>query len=239
MVSSRLSSRSVLTMRALSSGPIPAIGSSSRSMRGLVARAIAISSWRCSPWLRLETTTSARPASPTRASAVRAGERRVFVDGKIEEQRGDLERSSQAELAAAVGGQRRHVAAFETDAPGVGGDLAGELADQGGLARAVRPDDGVKLPLRHAKRNGVRGDDASEALGQFLDLEQRISHGALPPAGRRYRRVQTARPAGTGVRARSANIRPCEPPHPRTRETPWPGSRSEAPPPATATLPRR
>ncbi len=79
------------------------------------------------------------------------GERHVVEDGKIEEQRGDLERSSQAELAAAVGGQRRHVAAFEMDAPGVGGDLAGELADQRGLARAVRPDDGVKLALRHAK----------------------------------------------------------------------------------------
>src|SRR6516165_8321017 len=167
------------------------------------------------------------------------GERHVVEDGKIEEQRGDLERPRQTKLAASVGGQRRDVAAFETDAPGVGGNLAGELADQRGLARAVRPDDGVKLALRHAKRNGVRGDDAAEALGQFLDLEQRISHGALPPAGRRYRRVQTARPAGTGVRARSANIRRCEPPHPRTRETPWPGSRSEAPPPGTATRLRR
>src|SRR5262245_32095612 len=75
MVSSPLSSRSVLTMRALSSGPIPAMGSSSRSMRGLVASAIAISSWRCSPWLSLETMTSPRPASPTRASAARAGSR--------------------------------------------------------------------------------------------------------------------------------------------------------------------
>src|SRR5947199_2782086 len=75
MVSSALSSRRVLTMRALSSGPIPAMGSSSRSMRGLVASAIAISSWRCSPWLSLETMTSPRPASPTRASAARAGSR--------------------------------------------------------------------------------------------------------------------------------------------------------------------
>ena len=58
-------------MRADSSGPMPAIGSSSSSMRGVVASAIAISSWRCSPWLSLETSTSARSARPTRASAAR------------------------------------------------------------------------------------------------------------------------------------------------------------------------
>src|SRR6516165_12541062 len=79
------------------------------------------------------------------------GERHVVEDGEIEEQRGDLERAGEAELAAAVGRQGGHVAAFETDAPGIGGDLAGELADQRGLAGAVRADDGVKLALRHAK----------------------------------------------------------------------------------------
>src|SRR6516162_1997269 len=79
------------------------------------------------------------------------GERHVVEDGEIEEQRGDLERAGKTELAAAVGRQGRHVAAFETDASGIGGDLAGELADEGGLAGAVRPDDGVKLALRHAK----------------------------------------------------------------------------------------
>src|SRR6516165_11932747 len=45
------------------------------------------------------------------------GERHVVEDGKIEEQRGDLERSSQAELAAAVGGQRRQVAASKRMRP--------------------------------------------------------------------------------------------------------------------------
>src|SRR5215216_4758563 len=75
IVSSCFKSRSVRTMRADSSGPIPAIGSSSSSKRGRVANAIAISSWRCSPWLRFATSTSARPASPTRSSAARAGSR--------------------------------------------------------------------------------------------------------------------------------------------------------------------
>ncbi len=38
-------------MRPVSSAPMPASGSSSRSTRGAVARHIAISSWRLAPWL--------------------------------------------------------------------------------------------------------------------------------------------------------------------------------------------
>ena len=92
----------------------------------MVASAMAISSWRCSPWLRLETITSARAASPTRASAARAGvaqlsfpagvapeakrvtgmglhgERHVVERGEIEEQGGDLERAGEAKLTAAI-----------------------------------------------------------------------------------------------------------------------------------------
>ena len=64
---------SIVTMRANSSGPRPAIGSSSSSMRGLEASAIASSSWRCSPWLSAEAGKSARALKPARASAARAG----------------------------------------------------------------------------------------------------------------------------------------------------------------------
>ena len=63
----------VSTMRA-SSG-IPAIGSSSSSISGRVASAMAISSCRCSPWLGRDTRMSARPSRPTRVSAARAGSR--------------------------------------------------------------------------------------------------------------------------------------------------------------------
>src|SRR5712671_925417 len=75
MVRPCLSSRSIVTARADSSGPRPAIGSSKSSKRGLVASAIASSSWRCSPWLSRETSASARPPRPTRSSAARAGTR--------------------------------------------------------------------------------------------------------------------------------------------------------------------
>src|SRR5262245_22018532 len=75
MVSFDVSTFNISTMRADSSGPMPAIGSSSSSMRGPVASAIAISSWRCSPWLRLAQRSSARCARPTCASTARAGSR--------------------------------------------------------------------------------------------------------------------------------------------------------------------
>src|SRR3984885_8757256 len=65
-------------MRADSVTPRPAIGSSSNSSCGLVASATASSSSRCSPWLSLETTTSARPRSPTRSSAPWAAARSCF-----------------------------------------------------------------------------------------------------------------------------------------------------------------
>ncbi len=50
MPHSRRSSSISTTRRCVSSGPTPAIGSSSSSRRGCVARAKPISSTRCSPW---------------------------------------------------------------------------------------------------------------------------------------------------------------------------------------------
>src|SRR6267154_4452538 len=63
--------------RCDSSAPMPAIGSSSSSRRGSPASAMAISSWRCSPWLSAAASVSARLASPTSARPCRAGRRRV------------------------------------------------------------------------------------------------------------------------------------------------------------------
>ena len=67
------------TMRADSSAPMPASGSSSSSTSAPVARTIAISSWRCSPWLNVAAIASARSASPASASAVR----RAFTNGTV------------------------------------------------------------------------------------------------------------------------------------------------------------
>ena len=140
MVSSCLSSRRISTMRRDSSGPIPAIGSSSSSRRGEVASAIAISSWRCSPWLSLATSMSARVAEPDArerrarrfaqfrlaariapeaegVAAMRLHRERDIVERReIEKERRDLERAREPQLAAAPGWERGDVAAVEADA---------------------------------------------------------------------------------------------------------------------------
>ena len=173
-------------------------------MRGRVASAMAISSWRCSPWLRLATTLigavgeadagergacgraqlglAARVAPEAEGVAGMGldGESDVVQRREVEEQRGDLERAGEPERAAPPGRQGRDVPAGEDDAAGVRGDLAGELADQRGLAGAVRADDGVQLAGGTSSDDVVGGDDAAEALGQAVDLQQRLRHGAQP-----------------------------------------------------------
>src|SRR4029453_6964621 len=66
-----------LIRRCDSSTPMPAMGSSSSSRRGSPASAMAISSWRCSPWLRLAAGVSARAARPTSSRPWRAGPRKL------------------------------------------------------------------------------------------------------------------------------------------------------------------
>ena len=209
IVRSRLSSRSSAIMRTDSSGPMPAIGSSSSSMRGrgrerhrdleLAVLAVAHARRRC---------TSSRPASPTRASVSRAGSRNAASLRASRQKWNEWPAcacTASATLSSAVKSLNSEViwnerasprwlrwwtgsavmsCAGEADAAGVGRDLAGQLADQRGLAGAVRTDDGVQLARRHREVDAVGRDDAAEALGQTVDREQRVSHGAGSPASR-------------------------------------------------------
>ena len=159
---------------------MPAIGSSSRSSRGLVASAMAISSWRCSPWLSRSTRVPARACqsdggerghgrlaqgrvaprvSPEaeRVAGMRLHRERDIVErGEIGKQRGDLERARQPEPAPAIGGKRGDVAAVEADAAAFGCNLAGQQPDQRGLAGAVRADDGVEFAALQCRARSRR-----------------------------------------------------------------------------------
>src|SRR5881628_3238869 len=75
IVRRRLRVESKRTMRCVSSRPMPATGSSSRSSRGRVASAMAISSCRCSPCARVAARTSARAPRPTPPRTASAGSR--------------------------------------------------------------------------------------------------------------------------------------------------------------------
>ncbi len=108
-------------------------------------------------------------------------QRHIVERGEIEKQRGDLERTREPERAAPMHRQRGDVATVKADRARVWCNLAGELSDQRGLAGAVRADDGMQLARRNGERDAVGGHNATEALGETFDREQRISHGACPP----------------------------------------------------------
>ncbi len=81
-------------------------------------------------------------------------QRDIVERGEIGQQRGDLERARQPERAAPIGRQPGDVPAGEVDGAGIRQQLPGELADQRGLAGAVRPDDGVQFArARHRARD--------------------------------------------------------------------------------------
>ncbi|MFK4512170.1 hypothetical protein ABIF81_007348 [Bradyrhizobium daqingense] len=104
-------------------------------------------------------------------------QRDIVGGGEIEQQRGDLERTCQAQRTATIGWQIGDVAPGQRDAAGMRLEMPGELADQRGLAGAVRADDGMQLAAGDVERDVVGGDDAAEAAHQLLDAEQGFSHG--------------------------------------------------------------
>ena len=233
-------------------------------MRGWVASAIAISSCRCSPWLMLDTSTSPRVAEPDarergarrlaqfglaariapeveRVAGVRLhGERDIVERGEIGKQRGDLERAREPELAAPVDRQRGDVVAGEADAAGIGRDLAGELADQRGLAGAVRPDDRMQLAGRHVERDRRRRRprrrsawsgrrSASSASATARAREQAVDAAAREQHDQQQQRAEHDLPVFRGAHRTVADERRGW----RCRSAP------AAPPPAPAARPRR
>ncbi len=120
-------------------------------------------------------------------------QRDIVGGGEVGQQRGDLERTRQPEPAAAVGRQPGDVLAGEANGAGMRQQLPGELADQRGLAGAVRPDDGVQFAAANLKRDLVGGDHAAEPADQIFDVKQGFNHGAASRAARQCRRVRTAR----------------------------------------------
>ena len=81
-----------------------------------------------------------------------------------------------------MGRQAGDVAAGEMDGAGVGREVAGELADQRRLAGAVGADQGVDLARPHVDRDVVGRDQAAEALDQAWSVESSGSAMARAPS---------------------------------------------------------
>ena len=145
---------------------------------------------------------------PERMAAMRLhGERDIVERREIAKQRGDLERTRQPQLAAAINRQPADLGAVEADAALFRDDLAAQQADQGGLAGAVRPDDRVHFLRRNHKPDGVGRRHAAEAPRQPLGLQQRVSHGAALRASRRCRRAHRSPPAAGSAQGSGRDIR--------------------------------
>ena len=213
-------------MRADSSGPMPAIGSSSSSMRGLRRQRHRDLELALLAVAHAGDHDVGALCRPTRSSAARAGSRScassrralrqnrnewpacactasadIVERGEIGKQRGDLERAREPHIGCGdATGSAVMSSPVEADAAGIGRDLAGELADQRGLAGAVRADDGVQFAARDVERDLIGRDHAAEALGQVHDLQQGLSHGRPSRAG-------VASRAGHSRRARRRNSR--------------------------------
>ena len=69
-----------------------------------------------------------------------------------------------------MGGQRRHVAAAEGDAPAVGRQVPRDAVEERGLARAVWSDQADQLALADVEVDALEGGDAEEPLGQSANL---------------------------------------------------------------------
>ena len=199
-------------MRCDSSAPMPAIGSSSSSRRGIAgqrhgdlelallavaegggervgARARArprrgpaapaarrLSSRRASARKRKEWPAWAWTASATLSRAVNSRSTEVIWK----------ERASPSRTRACVG-RRVTSRPAKWMVPAVGPEVAGELAHQGGLARAVGADQGMDLARPDVDRDRIGGDQAAEALDQAVG-----ARAAAQPWRRPEQRIDAA-----------------------------------------------
>ena len=174
-------------MVRVSSGLMPAVGSSSSSSRGRLASAMPISSARCSPCASVFAARSRDSHNPTSASNssacsvssckprartphVVARHQRLQPDADILPRRqlrkhvGDLERFRHAHMGEAVLRQPGDVAALEFDATAGGRKRAGQQIEIGALAGAVGTDDRGDRALGEFGRDVVQRDEFAEHL---------------------------------------------------------------------------
>ena len=105
----------------------------------------------------------------------RRGQRELDVvdEGHLVEQAGDLERAGHAQVDDLLRAEPGDVAVAEVDRARRGRQEAGEQVEQGGLAGAVRPDQGVHAALGDVEVDPLDGGEAAELLGQCPGAQQR------------------------------------------------------------------
>src|SRR6266702_4007209 len=116
------------------------------------------------------------PEAKARAGVRLHREHHVLERGEIGVDAGDLERARETPVRARRRRERGDVLARETHAAPVRNEVARKLADQRRLARAVRPDDRVRLAFQHFEVDVVAREQCAEALDEAADFEQGVIH---------------------------------------------------------------
>ena len=87
------------------------------------------------------------------------------------EQRSGLKCARNAEARHLIGGQLCHVLAFEADASRTRQMGAADQIEEGGLTRAVRPDDCIDLAGFDMRADVVDRDETAEAFAERVDFK--------------------------------------------------------------------
>ena len=122
------------------------------------------------------------PETEARAGARLHGQRDVLQRREARQHVRDLEGARQPQMGAGGHRQMRDVATVEDDAAGVGGERAGDLVDERGLAGAVGADDGVRLAGQNVEVDAVGDLQRAERLGEVLQAQHRRAHRRLQRA---------------------------------------------------------
>src|SRR5262245_51228222 len=104
------------------------------------------------------------PEVHPRVSSLGNGEDETFQRGELGKKLIDLKGTLQAGTRTPMSGHRGDVAAGKVHLPCARAQHTGQEVDEGRLACAVRPDQGVARTGRKRERNAVRRGDAAEAL---------------------------------------------------------------------------
>ena len=111
-----------------------------------------------------------------------AGERahlQIFLHGHLQEDLPPLGDQGQAHGHDLVGGDAPQALAHELDGAGVGGQQSGHRLQDGGLTRAVGPDEGDYLPLVDLEGDALDGVDGSVIDVDVVHLQNGV-HPLLP-----------------------------------------------------------
>ena len=139
-------------------------------------------------------------------AAVEAADPHVVERGEAGEGPDELEGAGDAARAEPVRRQPGDVAALEPDAPAIGAQGARDQVEERGLAGAVRPHDAEQLAGLEREADVVDREDAAEALGQPLDLEE--GHAARRPTASALSAWRTAARGRRAARSRPPSATP-------------------------------